>query len=83
MFWRKKADDTRKNAIRSAEYEDCLRRFAKLDTGIEVLASKVELIKTDLANLRGKLNNRLEGLKVEKKEEEQKDLNSSGDVYLG
>jgi len=76
MFWNKKKDDPNKNTTNSEEYERLSKRITDLAAEVALHKTKVELIETDVANLRGKFNRKLSGLqkeeeKVEPKEEEK------------
>lgn len=73
MFWRKKINDTSKNSINSDEYERLAKKFIELGTEIRVLKTEHDLLKTDVANLRGKFNQRLKGLKQEEEQEQKKE----------
>jgi len=85
MFWQRRNDsNSREKDINSSEYDKCLRRFSEGDSRIAALETKIELLKTDVANLRGKFNQRLTGLKVEEqKAEEAKDINTSNEIPFG
>lgn len=70
-----------KNPINSNEYEQLCKRIVEISAKQEILDSKVEVLRTDTANLRGRFNQRLKGFA--KEEEETKDINTGENIYIG
>lgn len=83
MFWRKKTDNLGEKSLNSLEYEKCVRRMVEWDAKLESLSHKLDLLKTDVDNLRGRFNQRLKNFREEEKKEEAKDLNLDNTIYLG
>jgi len=83
VFWRNKTNDSGKTLIRSDEYEDCLKRFVKLDSAIGVLENKFKILETNYDNLRGNFNRKLKGMKEEEQKEETKEINTSFELPFG
>jgi len=92
MFWKKKneANNTSANAVNSNEYEKLSKRIAELDAEVRICKTSCQMLETDVANLRGKFNQRLKGLapieeKKEEKPEEKKieTINNSELVAFG
>lgn len=72
MFWKN-------TKINSDEYEKLTKRIVDLYGIIEELSSKIRVVQSDNANLRGQFNRKLLGLKKEEQVEEQaeeKDINN-------
>jgi len=65
MFWAK-------NKLNSDEYEKLSKKIVDLYTIIEELSSKIRIVQSDNANLRGQFNRKLLGMKKEDAVEEQK-----------
>ena len=76
----KKDEDTDKKVINSSEYDNCLKRISEIHSAVETLKSSVENIRTDVASLRGKFNQRFKG--VEDKPTEIESFNNS-EIYMG
>jgi len=83
MFWRKKTNSPNENALYSREYEKLYNRIVELDSQIRILETKFKVLETNYDNLRGNFNRKLSSLKKEEESEQSKDINTSGDVYLG
>lgn len=81
MFWKKNVDPSKK-PLNSDEYEHVLKRILEINTRIGVCESKIEILKTEMDNLRGNFNRKLKGIKEEEQKETQ-EINSSPDVYFG
>jgi DNA anti-recombination protein RmuC len=83
MFWTKKTEDLGKKDINTDEYVKCLKRMAEIDSRVESLFNKFNLLQTDMENLRGRFNQKLKSFAEAKPEAETKDLNSDNTIYLG
>jgi chromosome segregation ATPase len=85
LFWKNDRRNNREAHINSIEYDFCLKRISELNSSIEAFKSKISLIESDVANLRGKFNQRLKGLKEEeiKVEEKAKDIYTSDELAFG
>ena len=84
MFkWNRSNTSTNQTVINSEEYDKCLRRMSELDTGIKTVKSEIELLRTDLANLRGKFNAKLTRIKEEEAKEETKDIYTTNEIPFG
>lgn len=66
IFWQKKQ-------INSDEYEKLTKKIIELNANYESLIKRVDLIVTDIANLRGRFNQKLSRIKEEEKTEESKE----------
>jgi len=76
-FWNKSNEKTQvpsQNSVNSTEYENLAKRNVELSTRIGLCETNLELLKTDVANLRGKFNQRLKGLREEEGKEEKKEI---------
>jgi len=73
-FWNKKHENPSPNPLNSEEYERLVKRIIEFNSKVAVLETNMELLKTDVANLRGKFNQRLKGLKEEEGKEEKKEI---------
>ena len=82
-WFKRKTQDPSTKFINSEEYDKCLRRISELSATIKTVESQTELLKSDLANLRGKFNARLSRLKEEEVKEESKDIYTSSDIPFG
>ena len=82
MFWRKN-ENTSKNPINSDEYERLAKRISDLDSSMRTFKTNIEMFETDLANLRGKFNQRLKGLAPEEKPQEIKTETINKDEFVG
>jgi len=85
MFWKTKNDPS-KNTVNSVEYESLVKRILELDTNIRLLKADVQILQTDAANLRGKFNSKLKGIKENEAQEEKierENFNSDGYVAFG
>ena len=80
MFWNK--NDTSKN-INSSEYEDALKRIAKLHGEVELVKGYIEAYKLQLDNLRGNFSRKLKGIKEEEQKEEEKIQPKEEDIAGG
>lgn len=69
MFWKK-------TQVNSAEYEYLHKRITELQNSINELSSKIAVVQSDNANLRGQFNRKLTGLKKEEQQEEQEETKS-------
>jgi len=83
-FSKKEQDDSSKKSLNSYEYEQVLKRISELYSRVSVFETSIEVLKTDISNLRGKFNQRLKGLaEAEKKEDEKVSFNNDGLVAFG
>jgi len=69
MFWKN-------TKINSDEYEKLTKRIVDLYAIIEELSSKIRVVQSDNANLRGQFNRKLLGLKKEEAQEENTETQS-------
>lgn len=69
-----KANNSNANAVNSSEYERLSIRIADISSEVKSVKADHELLKTDIANLRGKFNQRLKGLKEEETKDEEKKI---------
>jgi archaellum component FlaC len=76
-------DDKRKNPMDSDEYARCFKRIAELDSRIQSVETKAELVKTDVANLRGKFNQRLRRIQELEEDEKTETINKDEFVSFG
>jgi len=87
MFWKKKDDGIRKEHINTDEYERLSKRILDNAAEIKTCLSELNLLKTDLANLRGNFNRKLAGIVKEEtaKEvpKETESFNNSNEFYFG
>ena len=74
MFWNKKKNAEQTN-LNSAEYEKLLKKSVEVTAKLEELQIKLEVLRTDLQDMRGKFNRKLRGIRLEE-EEETKDINN-------
>lgn len=83
FFFKRKNENTDKNAISSGEYERLVRKLIDGNTEIELLKASIKILQTDLDNLRGNFNRKLKGMKEEEvKEEKQETKNIYTADYL-
>ena len=85
MFWN---NANNKKPINSDEYERLAKRITELVGDIGICKASNEIIRSDLANLRGRFNRQLSGMKgeeekVEPKEEEKKNESYINDSLVG
>ena len=69
--------------VNSKEYEKLAMRIVECTTAILSVENKLNLLKTDVENLRGKFNQRLRGIKLDeqvKELEQQKENFNNNDV---
>ena len=83
-----KANNTGAKNINSSEYEECLKRILERDSRVATLASELEALKTELANLRGKFNAKLSKIKQEEQQEQdqkqkQEEIYTSHEIAFG
>lgn len=76
------SNDKNKNVVNSDEYERISKRISELSARQEILDNKIEMLKTDVSNLRGRFNQRLKGFSKEE-ETQSKDINTGENIYLG
>jgi tRNA threonylcarbamoyladenosine modification (KEOPS) complex Pcc1 subunit len=78
-----KTNDTSKDIINSREYEKLASRISDISIDINSVKGNIEILRTDISNLRGKFNQRLKGFQEEdKKQEENKTETFNNDGYL-
>ena len=69
--------------INSVEYEKLSKRITELVAEVETMRSKIKVLETDNANLRGNFNRKLSGIKKEELQEEEKtESNIKPSVFL-
>jgi len=84
MFWRNK--NLGEKNINSNEYDSVLKKISEINAELELFKTKLNLIKTDLDNLRGRFNQRIaKGREGDDKEagEPTKELNNGEFIPLG
>jgi hypothetical protein len=75
MFWNKSKNAEQTN-LNSADYEKLLKKSVEVTAKIEELQIKLEVLRTDLQDMRGKFNRKLRGIRLEDQEEQEKDINN-------
>jgi hypothetical protein len=83
FFHANRTNNTSSNVINSDEYDRVLKRISELDANFKLLKVDVDVLRTDVSNLRGKFNQRLKGLKEEEQKQEIESFNNSGEVPFG
>lgn len=87
MFWKSKDDNIRKEHLNSDEYERLLKRLLDIVTEVKSNQAQLELLKSDLANLRGNFNRKLAGIvkeeQAKEKPAETESFNNSNELYFG
>jgi len=66
-LWKRSQGNDAKH-LNSDEYERVLKRISELSSELGVCKANLEILRTDLANLRGKFNQRLRGSKHEEEQ---------------
>jgi len=61
--------------LNSEEYEKLSKKITELSADLNELSSKVRIIQSDNANLRGQFNRKLSGIKKDEDVEETQDIN--------
>lgn len=68
-FW---SNDSSKKSMDSQEYDRLVKRISDGDAKIRILETDIQMLRTDIANLRGKFNAKLKGIKEQELLEEKK-----------
>jgi len=80
------ADNKNNNPVNSDEYERLHKRITELDTKIEAVKTSINLLQTDVADLRGAFNSRLAKIRnrgIEESEANVESFNNSVEVPFG
>ena len=73
-FFNGRANNSSKDVINSSEYERLAVRISDIAADVKAVKADHELLKTDIANLRGKFNQRLKGLIVDEEKPKEKEI---------
>lgn len=65
MFWQK-----RQIELKSTEYEEVVKRIVKIAGEVDGIGYKITKLETEIADLRGRFNAKLNKLKKEEEEED-------------
>lgn len=71
----------KKQTLNSDEYEKLSKKMIDLKEELETFGVKLNVLRTDVDNLRGNFNRKLKGLKKEEMEEEED--SKTKDIYRG
>jgi len=77
MLWKKKPEP-----IRSAEYDDVLKKISALNHSLEEMKTKFVVLETNYNDLRGKFNRKLNIIKDQEREDEPQSLNKPFSPFL-